>query len=229
MEDDGLWTEFLYLPARDYPTILAAVDEDLLGLPVLHFFESGLPNGGLRGFSQTSTPRARAGICATTTAYTPGDPREFSVDTVGGAGGTDQHEEYSLGTVSITDGNLRYLRAGRRAAGRHLPLLRLGLDSGWWRRVPGGDLHYITERHADGEDHQHRQHGPWAGITLPGGATSLATAGQPPLPHRGRQRAGPDGAVGQLRLDVQPGQGARSYNLDDLVWRSIVWAARKPS
>ena len=31
-------------------------------------------------------------------------PKHTQVDTVGGAGGTDQHEEYSLGTVEITDG-----------------------------------------------------------------------------------------------------------------------------
>ena len=43
-------------------------------------------------------------ICATIYGYTAGDPKASYVDTVGGSGGTEQHTEYSLGTVNITDG-----------------------------------------------------------------------------------------------------------------------------
>ena len=77
--------------------------EDLLGLPELRFYDSGIPNGEYEVFANLYTSSAGRDM-RYFYGYTPGDPREFSVDTVGGAGGTDQHEEYSLGMVSITDG-----------------------------------------------------------------------------------------------------------------------------
>ena len=45
VEDDGLWTEFLYTTGRDYPTILAGADEEDYGLPVMRFYADGIPNG----------------------------------------------------------------------------------------------------------------------------------------------------------------------------------------
>ena len=45
VETDGLWTEFLYTQARDYPSVLAGADEESYGLPVMRFYASGIPNG----------------------------------------------------------------------------------------------------------------------------------------------------------------------------------------
>ena len=42
---DGQWTEFLYLPVRNYPTILADADEENYGLPVMNFSADGIANG----------------------------------------------------------------------------------------------------------------------------------------------------------------------------------------
>ncbi len=223
-ETDGLWTEFLYLPARDYPTILAAVDEDTLGLPVLHFFDSGLPNGDYEVFANLYTSGTGRDM-RYFYGYTPGDPREFSVDTVGGAGGSDQHAEYSLGMVSITDGTFDlYVQDAELLAGTY-PFF------GWaWIRLVGAggssDLHYITARHTDGETISTGSM-TMAGITLPSGPTTVAIAGSHPflvVNDSGLGRAVQWGSCDWMSHSVK----GPVYSLDDLVWRSIVWAARKP-
>jgi len=224
VEDDGLWTEFLYPPARDYPTILAGVDEDTLGLPVMHFFESGLPNGDYEVFANLYTSGAGRDM-RYFYGFTPGDPREFSVDTVGGAGGTDQHEEYSLGTVSVTDGTFDLYVQDAELLGGTYPFF------GWaWIRLVGdgasGELHYITERHTDGETISTGSM-TLAGITLPSGPTSVASVGSTPfitVADSGLGRAVQWGSCDWMSISVK----GPVYKLDDLVWRSIVWAARKP-
>ena len=64
-------------------------------------------------------------------------------------------------------------------------------------------------------------------ITPPDGATVVARAGVTPLILAGRYGEG--NTVLFTSTDwVDPGVKGRLYGLDDLVWRSLVWAARKP-
>lgn len=98
--DDGKWTEFLYTASRPYPNVTAGVDEDTLGLPVMRFYSGGISNGDYEVVANLYTAVDMRYFYG----FTPSDPRTHSVDTVGGAGGSEQHAEYSLGTVSITNG-----------------------------------------------------------------------------------------------------------------------------
>ncbi len=101
-ETDGVWDEFLYVSSRPYPTILAGVEEENHGLPVLHFF-GAVPNGTYELVANlyTSGPGRDMRYYY---GFAPGEPKAHYVDTVGGSGGTEQHTEYSLGTVAITGG-----------------------------------------------------------------------------------------------------------------------------
>jgi len=224
VEDDGLWTEFLYLPVRDYPSILAAVDEDLLGLPVMRFHDSGIPNGDYQVMANLYTSSSGRDM-RYFYGFSAGDPREFSVDTVGGAGGTDQHAEYNLGTVSVVDGTFEIFVQDAELLGGTYPFF------GWaWIRLveegTGGELHYITERHSDGETISTGSM-TMAGITLPPEVLPVAASGSSPflsVTTSGLGRAVQWGSCDWMSNSVK----GPVYNLDDLVWRSIVWAARKP-
>lgn len=99
---DGQWDEFDYT-ARPYPTILAGHDEwENNGLQPIHFFAEGIPNGSYEVWVNLYTGRHTRHYYGFTEAEALAGTRW--VDNVAGAGGTDQHEEYSLGIVEITDG-----------------------------------------------------------------------------------------------------------------------------
>jgi hypothetical protein len=99
-ETDGEWTEFLYTPSRPYPSVLAAVNEyEDYGLPIMHFYASGLPNGQYEVFGNLYDNAPMRYFYG----FTPETALDHYVDGAGGASGT-QHREYSLGTVQITDG-----------------------------------------------------------------------------------------------------------------------------
>jgi hypothetical protein len=86
--------------------------------------------------------------------------------------------------------------------------------------------HYITERHSGGSSIS------TGTMTLPGiaslgHATALATTGTQPLlavTGYGTGHAVQFGSYDWMSISVK----GPMYGLDDLVWRSIVWAARKP-
>ena len=103
IEDDGEWTEFLYTSSRPYPTILAGADEEDYGLPVMHFYGDA-PNGTYELIANLYTSGSGRDM-RYYYGFTPEDPKALYVDTVGGSGGTEEHTEYSLGTVTITDGH----------------------------------------------------------------------------------------------------------------------------
>ncbi len=100
---DGQWTELLYTRIRDYPTIMAGADEESYGLAVMRFYAVGIPTGQYEVLANLYTETSGRDM-RYYYGYAAGSPKASFVDTVGGAGGTDQHEEYSLGTVNITDG-----------------------------------------------------------------------------------------------------------------------------
>jgi hypothetical protein len=95
---------------------------------------------------------------------------------------------------------------------------------------PDPQAHYITARHASGESISTGTM-TLAGITLAGSLTSLAnsttsTGSQPILvvAGYGQGRGVQFGSYDWMSSSVK----GPMYGLDDLVWRSLVWAARKP-
>jgi len=101
---DGRWTEFHWVSGRSFPAVFAGADEESYGLPVMRFYATGIPNGRYEVIANLYT-QATGRNMRYYYGYTPENPKAYFVDTVGGAGGSDQHEEYSLGTVVITDGS----------------------------------------------------------------------------------------------------------------------------
>ena len=223
--DDGLWTELLYLPSRDYPTLLAAYDEESSGLPVMRCYDSGIPNGEYEIFANLYTSSSGRDM-RYHYGFTPVDPKANFVDTVGGTGGADQHEEYSLGTINVTDGNFDiYFVDGDILSGLYQYF-------GWaWIRLvptdsPPPQMHYITERHQAGETISTGGM-TMAGITLPEGVSALAMTGSQPFLAETTSGSGNAVQWGSYNWMSHSVKGP-IYGLDDLVWRSIVWAARKP-
>jgi hypothetical protein len=107
---DGIWTEFQFLPGRPFPAVFAGAEEENYGLPVMRFYATGIPNGRYEAIANLYTNNPGRDM-RYYYGYTAGYPKAYSVDTVGGAGGSTQFQEYSLGTVDITDGNFNiYVR-----------------------------------------------------------------------------------------------------------------------
>jgi chitodextrinase len=98
-------------------------------------------------------------------------------------------------------------------------------DNGITFPNPAG--HYITQRHSAGETID-TQYMPIGRITLPSGVTALATTstGQPFLAVTtyGSGRAVQWNSYDWMSIYIK----GPLLGVDDLVWRSIVWAARKP-
>lgn len=102
-DTDGQWTEYLYTYGRYYPSVLAGVDEEDFGLPVMRFYASGIANGEYEVIANLFTAASGRDM-RYYYGYTLDNPKALYVDTVGGAGGLSEHQEYSLGTVNIAYG-----------------------------------------------------------------------------------------------------------------------------
>ena len=140
------WTEFLYVQSRPYPSVMASALHTT-GLPTMHFYATGIPNGQYEVIANLYDNAAMRYFFG----YTESDPAAQFVETTGGATGT-QHREYSLGMITITDNsfdlyvnNAQIITPG-------------GYDIfGWaWIRLaeagaPVSEMHYITQRHQAGE------------------------------------------------------------------------------
>ena len=93
-----------------FPAVFAGADEDSYGLPEMRFYASGIPNGQYEVFANLYTSAAGRDM-RYYYGYTTGNPKANYVDTIGGSGGTTQFQEYSLGTITVTDGNFNiYVR-----------------------------------------------------------------------------------------------------------------------
>jgi hypothetical protein len=92
------WTEFLYTTSRPYPSIMGSA----LHIPVtptMHFSSTGIPNGEYEVFALLYDTNPLQYFFG----FSSDDPQAASVNTAGGASG-EQHREYSLGTITITNG-----------------------------------------------------------------------------------------------------------------------------
>lgn len=95
----GHWTEFFY-PQRGFPSIMASALHTPV-TPTMHFSSTGIPNGDYEVFANlynTNPLRYYYG-------FTSDDPQANYVETSGATDAGTQHLEYSLGTISIADGN----------------------------------------------------------------------------------------------------------------------------
>jgi len=228
IDDDGEWTEFHYVSGgRPFPSVMAGADEEDYGLPVMRFYASGIPSGDYEVFANLYTAGSDRDM-RYYYGYAPTDPDAHYVDTVGGTGGSDQHEEYSLGTVSITDGTFDiYVQDADLIGTDTYPIFGWA----WIRLVPEGigpsPLHYITARHEPDETIGLSGGMTVVGMTPPAdGHVVAAAAGMPFIVVReyGQGRAVQWGSYDFAPVAVK----GYIYGLDDLVWRSLVWAARKP-
>jgi len=224
-DQDGQWDELDY-QNRPYPTILAGHGEwETYGLQPMHFFVDGVPSGTYEVWANLYT--------GSHTRYFYGF-REAEVtagirwaDNVEGAGGADEHEEYLLGTVTITDGRFDLW------AGNGDPLDEQNFLYGWaWIRLvnlqaPPSQLHFIAERHDIGDVITLKAPMTILGMIPPMDAKIVATAGSYPflvVRKYGQGRAVQWGSYEFIDIDVL----GQLRGMDDLVWRSLVWAARKP-
>ncbi|MDB6109181.1 MAG: hypothetical protein JWR69_931 [Pedosphaera sp.] len=92
---------------------------------------------------------------------------------------------------------------------------------------PSSQMHYITALHVAGESIALRNNMTVAGLILPLDADAIAlTGGKPLMAVRkyGQGRAVQWGSYDWMAISVK----GPIAGLDDLVWRSIVWVARKP-
>jgi hypothetical protein len=101
-----------------------------------------------------------------------------------------------------------------------------GYTSGSGVAFPLGTAHYITERHDPGSTVGTGSM-TLPGVTLPGDVTAIATTGTQPflsVTTHGSGNAVQWGSYDWMSYSVK----GPVYGLDDLVWRSLAWAAHKP-
>lgn len=224
-DEDGQWDEFYWI-SRSYPTILSGHDEwESNGLQPIHFFAEGIPNGSYEVWANLYTGRYTRHYYGFTEAEALAEARW--VDNVAGAGGADQHEEYYLGTVEITDGCFD-LWAGD---GDVIDGTSYFYGWAWVSLVPeeGSPFlgHYITECHEPYEIIELKSAMPVIGLAPPGDAQVVAAAqGRPFIVAKkyGQGKAVQWGSYAFTQLAIN----GQVYGLGDLVWRSLVWAERKP-
>ncbi len=95
--DDDQWTEFLLTSNRTYPSVMASVNEDP---PILRIYDTSIPNGTYEVVANLYDGSALQYYYS----YDLANLDSFMVETQGGATG-EEHREYSLGEIEITDGN----------------------------------------------------------------------------------------------------------------------------
>jgi len=225
-DTDGKWTEFHLVSGRPFPSVDAGVNEENYGLPVMQFYTSGVANGQYEVIANLYTEEPGHDM-RYYYGYTPDNPKAHFVDTKGGTGGAYQFTEYSLGTIDITDGTFNiYVRDADLLHGSY-PYFSWA----WIRLVPIEELipsamHYITALHENDEsiDTDNMR---MAGIKPPTDVNTLAWSDSQPFvatTTSGNGRAVQWGTYDWMSHSVK----GPVYGLDDFVWRSIVWAARKP-
>jgi hypothetical protein len=220
--DDGRWTAVQSPGAA--ASIMAGLDEaERHGLPPLRF-----------------TAEVRAGtyhVLGTVYTGPPGwdvryhygfrgeGARARHVDVGGGSGGRREHTEVLLGEVTVPDGRFE-LRV------QDADLLR-GTSPGFgWARVrlvrpdQPARLHFVRERHP-AWDLVPTEPMTMADIALPDDRMVVAFNGAQPLLMLGTSGTGRLVQWGSYDW-MRPGVRGPLGGLDDLLWRSLVWAARKP-
>ncbi len=247
--DDNLWGNFKF--NRPFYTVFAHSGETV---PTMRFHAENIPNGSYKVYGTVYTSY---GNCTYYYGFSASNPTEKSIYTIrNNSSQINEHTEYNLGNINITNGNFSlYVKQAQYdslsyywgwAKIRLVPESSAAAEGrydfindifGFTYNSPSslGDVkfintsHYITSLHT-----LNSSIGTGfmtvGGFSVPAGndAAVLARSGDtvPFLVAR---------SIGNGRA-VQFGSGSwftkavkgTVFGLDDLVWRSIVWAARKP-
>ena len=100
---DGNWDEFDYT-GRPFPSIMAGHNEtENNGLQLMHFHAENIANGQYEVWANLYTGRHTRHYYGYSEAEALAE--SSFVDNVQDEGGSDQHEEYLLGTIEITNGS----------------------------------------------------------------------------------------------------------------------------
>jgi hypothetical protein len=223
---DGKWTEYL-LPARGFPALMAGVDEfERHGLPPMRFKVNGVRPGRYEVVASVYTGAPGQDI-RYYYGFAGEGPRARHIDATGGSGGTEEHTEYWLGPADVDQGGVFELVV------QDADLLRGTYPVFGWARLrlvrvlPGAPApHYVAA------GHPRHERVPTAAMTLAGlrlrdPGAAVAFSGDQPLLITGTLGSGRVvqwATYDWMRTEVRGPLGG----LDDLVWRSVVWAARKP-
>ena len=247
---DGAWTEMEYLP-RLVTGLFAGLDEENNGLPVMHCFATGIPDGQYEVYADLYTDGFGQDLTYHY-GYSAANPKQFSVDTEGRSGGEDRFGEYSLGNVTISggsfdiyfqDADVRTFAAAAESQallenlyGQPVQVLAQPEPYFGWSTVrlvpvgtPAPTMHWISQRHEPDEwigtesmlmsGINENEIGPNAAIVAMSYSEPLVVVAT----------AGTGRAVHWASYDwMSYAVKGPLYGLDDLVWRSMVWAARKP-
>jgi hypothetical protein len=220
-DEDGKWDEFLWEGYRDYAGVFGGLSEASSGnLETIHFY-ADVPNGTYQLVANLYHSRELRYYWG----YTPGAPRAYSIDVDSGPSG--DFSEFELGTIEVSNSHFNlYTDYGEDLGGTSFAYFGWA----WIRLIPidttWPEMHYITMRHDAGETISTGSM-TMAGISLPEDVVGLAkTVSQPFLAvtTHGLGNAVQWGTYNWMSNTVK----GPVYGFDDLVWRSIVWAARKP-
>ncbi len=217
ISNDNQWTEFLYT-SRGYAGVFAGYNET----PPLMRFHGAVPDGEYELVAHLYWSHNLRYYWG----YMAENPQAYSFDVTSGNSG--DFADYTLGAVTVTGGQFELFV-------QNADPLTGGLDYpfwGWaWIRLvpvsgPPPEMHYITERHTAGESISTGGM-TMSGVTLPEDVTALAMTGSQPFLAVADYGVGHAVQWGSYNWMSHTVKGP-IYGLDDLVWRSIVWAARKP-
>ena len=227
VNNDGKWTEFLYSSRRTYPAVFAGANEyENNSLPAMRFYASGIADGEYDVYANLYT-QASGRDMRYYFGYSPSATKQYHVDTVGGSGGTAQFTEYRLGSVGITGGSFSLYA-------QDADLLSGSNDLfGWaWIRLvpavqpPATTAHYITALHAADESVATGAMR-LPSVTLPASDSAVAVTDNQPFVVVTSHGAGHAVQWGSYDWMSHAVLGP-VHGLDDLMWRSLAWAARKP-
>lgn len=215
--NDDQWNEFEYA-GRPFPAVFASVNETP---PVMRYYRDGLADGAYDVVAALYT----AGSKRYYYGFDAFDPAAHAIDTVAGAGGSTQFDEYSLGTVEVKNGRFEiFVQQADLLSGTHP-----SFGWAWIRLTPR--FPYITGLHPPGDIVTTKTAMDVAALVPPPDADvliwTMTDRGDRPLAVSREVdlgRAVQWASYAWIDDDVH----GRLRGFDDVVWRSIVWAARKP-
>jgi hypothetical protein len=220
-DGDGKWDEFLWEGYRDFAGVFGGLAEASSGnLERMHFY-GDVPNGTYRVVANLYHSRDWRYYWG----YKPAAPRAYSIEVDSGPAG--DFSEYELGTVEVTNAHFDlYTDYAEDLGGTSFPYFSWA----WIRLIPVDTpwpvMHYITMRHQAGETIS-TESMTLANISLPEDVFELAKSVSQPflaVTSYGLGNAVQWGTYDWMANAVK----GPVYGFDDLVWRSAVWAARKP-
>jgi hypothetical protein len=221
LPNDGEWNEFLW-QQRGYPVVCAWTSETNILHYGMRFFTSGVPNGEYYVVANLYGKSAQ-GITYKY-YYSINNGPEMHIDVT-----HDEMAELPLGTVTITDGNFQlYTRGADLLSGQDY-----SYAWGWIKLIPttAERRHYIVSSQPVGNTITLYSQITTTGIVVHSPASTLLEVinGGGAHPLLIVTNCGQGRAVQWASYEfLDWGKLGYFIGLDDVFWRSFVWAARKP-